>query len=130
MQITILAYFPAQILNSVLAEADAVAGAAGRTPLVLDAPHAWDPFVLSGVEMPARWRLAGNAGTIAPSATRTRVYRFTPRDASATEVTSEMPASFRLRGVASIVVPVPGGRLHRPANSSSSAGFWIVVEAQ
>eukprot|EP01046_Picozoa_sp_COSAG06_P026045 COSAG06_NODE_2220_length_7321_cov_2.024647_6_plen_341_part_00 len=132
----------ADVLSAVLAEADAVAGAAGRTPLVLATPQAWDPFVLSGVAMPVSWRLAtaagdGRAGVGAPDAhpplqpqqQRTRVYRFTPRDASATEVVSEFPASFRLAGHPGVVVPVAGGRLHRPAKpSSSAAGFWIVVE--
>ena len=105
-------------LNPVLAELDIMAGAEGRVALVLAAPHAWDAFVLSGVEMPM----------LAPGAEKKqRVYRFTPRDASSVVVVSEMPATFRLPGVAGDVVPVPNGRLHQLHPSASSAGFWIVV---
>ena len=114
------------VLNSVLAEADAVVGAAGRTPLILDAPQAWDPFVLSGVAMPAGWRMDG---TTEPNATeQTRVYRFTPRNASAAKIVRKMPASFQLPGVMGTVVPVENGRLYQSPNPSSTAGFWIVVD--
>ena len=39
-------------LNAVLAEADALVGAVNRTPLVLRAPNPWDPYVLSGMQLP------------------------------------------------------------------------------
>eukprot|EP01046_Picozoa_sp_COSAG06_P047564 COSAG06_NODE_6945_length_2704_cov_1.492131_3_plen_602_part_00 len=115
------------VLNSVLAEADALIGTAARVPLVLDAPQPWDPFVLSGMAMPAGWRSDGDA----PSNTTeyARVYRFTPRNASATKVINTMPASFQLHGVMGTVVPVQNGRLYNSPKPSSTAGFWIVVDA-
>ena len=115
------------VLNGVLAEADAVAGAAGRTALVLDAPQASDPFVLSGVEILEGWMLAGDAA-LTNTSQQVRVYRFTPRDASSTKVVSEVPASFQLPGVMGIVVPVPNGRLYRSPKPSSTAGFWTVAD--
>ena len=110
-------------LNPVLVELDEMVGAAGRNPLLLSAPQAWDPFVLSGVEMPTGWRQDQQQ--------RQRVYRFTPRQASGVAIVSEMPATFRLPGSAGDVVPVPGGRLHHLAAApASSAGFWIVASAE
>ena len=99
-------------LNAVLAEADAVAGVAGRAVLAAGAPpNPWDPFVLSGVALPA------------PA--RRRVYRFTPRGGAA--VVEEAPATFRVAGVAGDVVPVPNGRLHNVTNPCSALGFWIIA---
>jgi hypothetical protein len=99
-------------LNAVLAEADEVIGVVEQTPLLLDVPNTWDPYLLSGVEDRQNQR---------------RVYRFTPR--SAATVLKQSPATFTIAGVPGEVVPVPNGELHGVVDQCSNAGFWIVVPA-
>jgi hypothetical protein len=128
------------MLNAVLAEADNVVGrvpATERVVLALDAPNAWDPYVLSGVKFPSdlvndsiwEWH-DGNLAlkqNARQSASTRSVYRFTPRDVRATVVVSDMPATFQVPGMATQITPVPNGRLHRVVEPASLAGYWIIA---
>lgn len=105
-----------EIVNRVLSEFNALAGAQGRVTLVTDLADWYSDWLLTGMRAGGR-----------------KVWRFTPLEYEATVQRAAIGAADTLVSTNPLVfqtlqnrIEFPFGTIHTPENPSSSKGFWIV----